>query len=414
MIQIKDKHNCCGCEACVQMCPKQCISLELDNEGFVYPYANKDLCIDCGLCEKVCPVINIREQTLPKNVWAVQNLDEEVRISSSSGGIASLLAEKVIDNGGVVFGVRFNDKWEAIHSFAETKEQLTAFRGSKYVQSRIGDSFIQVKSFLIAGREVLFIGTPCQVSGLKYYLRKDYSNLTIVDFICHGVPSPGVFKWYLQEELYKYESVRKGSKKKSVPFSCIHSIPKGNINLIDGLEITDIRFRDKREGWKKYSFVLCLTETTADGKQNTVSFSDNVSKHIFLRGFCSDLYLRPSCHQCPARNFRSGSDITIADFWGQEYMFPEFDNDTGVSSVIIKSDTGERLFASIENIMKEKKTIKQVLSYNPSLVTSKAEPYIRKKFWKNVGKYSFEETIKRAFHLNYVERGVLKIKKILK
>lgn len=414
MIQIKDKHNCCGCEACAQICPKQCISLEQDNEGFLYPHANKVLCIDCSLCEKVCPIINIREQKLPKNVWAALNLDEEVRRSSSSGGIASLLAEKIIDNGGVVFGVRFNDKWEATHSCAESKEQLAAFRGSKYVQSRIDDSFIQVKSFLLAGREVLFIGTPCQVSGLKYFLRKDYQNLTTVDFICHGVPSPGVFKWYLQEELYKYEAARKGSKKKSVSFSCIHSIPKGNIHLIDGLDITDIRFRDKREGWKKYSFVLSLTETTTDGKQNTVSFSDNVSKHIFLRGFCSDLYLRPSCHQCPARNFRSGSDIIIADFWGQEYMFPEFDNDTGVSSVIIKSDAGERLFASIENIMKKEKKIKQVLSYNPSLVYSKTEPYIRKKFWKNVGKYSLEETIKRAVHLNYVERGILKIKKILK
>lgn len=415
MINVTNKRNCCGCEACVQICPMQCILLEQDNEGFLYPRVNKDLCVDCGLCEKTCPVINKREQTLPLNVWAAQNNDDEIRKESSSGGVASLLAEKIIDDGGVVFGVSFNEKWEAVHTYAETKEQLTMFRGSKYVQSRIGDSFFQVKELLKTDRRVLFVGTPCQVSGLKLFLRKDYPNLITVDFICHGVPSPGIFKWYLQEELNKYEAARKDSEKKSfVSFSCIHSIPKGDILLPEKVEIVDIRFRDKREGWKKYSFVLSLTEVSADGKKNIVSLSTNVSKNTFLRGFCSDLYLRPSCHQCPVRNFRSGSDITIADFWGQEYMFPEFDKDTGVSSVIVKSEKGGQLFSSIDNVKKEKKTIEQVLSYNPSLIHSKGEPYTRKKFWGNYGKYSLEETIAHAVHLNYFERAILKIKKILK
>ena len=408
MIQIIDKHKCCGCEACIQACPKNCISLVQDSEGFLYPNVNCTTCVDCGLCEKVCPIINQREQTNPLEVWAAQNTDEEIRKLSSSGGIATNLAEKIIEAGGVVFGVIMNDKHEAVHTFADTKQQLSAFMGSKYIQSRIGDSFKHVRSFLKSGKKVLFIGTPCQISGLKQFLSKDYENLYTVDFICHGVPSPGVFKWYLQEEINKYVSARKG-RKNSVSISPIHSIPKGDIQLPDGLKVMDIRFRDKREGWKKYSFNLRLAEASADGKQNTVSISANVIKNIFLKGFCADLYLRPSCHQCPARNYQSGSDITIADFWGQENMFPEFDNDTGVSCVIIKTIKGQGLFNALNKIRKCERTISDVVRYNPSLIISNKESYRRRKFWRLVGKYSFEETVDKSINLSCSERIVSKI-----
>lgn len=412
MINIIDKHDCCGCEACMQACPKRCISLERDKEGFLYPIVNTNICVECGVCERVCPVINTGEQTFPLQVWAARNEDEEIRRQSSSGGIATKIAEKIIDEGGVVFGVIMTEQCEAIHTFTETKAGLEAFRGSKYIQSRVGESFKQAKEFLKAGRKVLFIGTPCQISGLKYFLRKDYSTLYTVDFICHGVPSPGVFKWYIQEEVNKYVSARKG-RNNSVSFSPIHSIPKGDIQLPEGLKVVDIHFRDKREGWKKYSFVLQLAEASADGKKNTVSFSSNVSENIFLKGFCSDLYLRPSCHKCPVRSYRSGSDLTIADFWGQEYMFPEFDNDTGTSCVIVKTTKGQTLFSSVKHIKKEIKALEQVLSFNPSLIESKPEGMQRRKFWRNVGKYSFSETCQVAMKLTIFERVMAKIKRVL-
>lgn len=412
MIQIVDKHNCCGCEACIQACPKSCISLVQDEEGFYYPEVDHPSCVDCGLCEKVCPVINVGKQENPLEVWAAQNNSEEIRKASSSGGIATMLAESIIEEGGVVFGVVMNDKCEAVHTFAEKKEQLKAFMGSKYVQSRIGDSYQQVKKFLKSGRKVLFIGTPCQIAGLKLYLRRDYDNLYTADFICHGVPSPGVFKWYIQEEINKFMSARQG-RKNSVSFPPIHSIPKGDVQQPEGLKVLDIRFRDKREGWKKYSFVLRLAEATAEGKQNTVSFSGNVTQNTFLRGFCLDLYLRPSCHQCPARNFRSGSDITIADFWGQESLFPEFDSDTGVSSVIVKTRKGQMLFNSIDNLKKEERTIDDVIRYNPSLIHSKKENYRRGKFWRLVGTCSFADAVNRAVNLTLPEKLISKFLEII-
>ena len=412
MIDIKDKHKCCGCEACIQMCPKHCISLIRDKEGFLYPKVNTINCVNCGLCEKVCPEININRQVQPKQVWAAQNNDEKIRRDSSSGGIVTKLGEKIIEDGGVVFGVAMNNKFEAVHTYAETKDELIAFRGSKYIQSRIGNCFKQTKDYLKQGRKVLFIGTPCQISGLMHFLGKEYMNLYTVDFICHGVPSPGIFKWYLQDEIIKYAA--KGSKKNTVSFSqSIHSIPERDIQLPERMKIMNIRFRDKKEGWKKYSFVLLIAEASADGKKNSVSISSNLCKNVFLTGFCSDMYLRPSCHSCPAREFRSGSDITVGDFWGQEYMFPEFDNDTGTSCVIIKTDKGQNLFASISDIKKEEKTIEQVLLYNPSLIYSKPETIYRRKFWSIVGRYSFQDTVRKAMTLTIFERIAEKIKRTI-
>ena len=245
MINIIDKKNCCGCNACVQHCPKSCITMQEDGEGFLYPIVDQEVCIDCGLCQKVCPVLNQGEERKPLQVYAANNPNEEVRMQSSSGGVFTLLAETIIQEGGVVFGVRFNDDWEVIHDYTETKEGLAAFRGSKYVQSRIGESYCQVERFLKKGRKVLFTGTPCQIAGLNLFLRKEYDNLLTVDFICHGVPSPGVWKSYLEELI-----ALKGNQKNSV---LSHSKP---IILYSIRDISRIEFRNKRLGWKKYSFAL--------------------------------------------------------------------------------------------------------------------------------------------------------------
>ena len=412
MIKIDNKQSCSGCSACVQACPKQCISFEEDEQGFRYPSVNNELCVNCGLCEKVCPCINENEQTIPLDIYAAKNPDEEIRKDSSSGGIFTMLAESIIDEGGVVFGARFNEKWNVVHDYTETKEGLAAFRGSKYVQSVIGDTYKQVRDFLKADRKVLFSGTPCQIAGLRLFLRKDYDNLYTVDFICHGVPSPGVFRWYLQEEINNY-AARQSSEKIQFCSSPIHSIPKGDVLLPEGVSIEDIRFRDKREGWKKYSFVLLLAEASAEGKKNTVLFSSNVCENTFLKGFCSDLYLRPSCHKCPSRDFKSGSDIIIADFWGQEYMFPEFDNDTGVSSVIVKTEKGRQLLSILKNPIIERKNIDQVLLYNPSLVFSKPTPSQSRKFWNMPLNMTFNARVNKARTLSFWQRVYIKLKSFI-
>lgn len=254
MIQIAQKTDCCGCEACVQRCPKQCISLKEDEEGFLYPIVNKDECIDCGLCEKVCPVINQNERHNPIKVLAAKNKDENIRLKSSSGGIFTLLAESILDENGIVFGACFNDKWEVTHGYTETKEGLSAFRGAKYVQSKIGDSYKQAKVFLKQNRKVLFSGTPCQIAGLKRYLRKEYDNLFTVDVICHGVPSPKVWRLYLDKILNLKDGQHSASS---------HSADKKT-------RIGGINFRSKSTGWKEYSFEVALSRTT-DGRKNTIS-----------------------------------------------------------------------------------------------------------------------------------------------
>lgn len=200
MICLTDKSQCCGCEACRNVCPKQCITLKEDKEGFLYPEINVTTCIKCGLCERVCPMLlQSNKERMPVAVYAAKHKDDNIRLVSSSGGAFTFLAEKVIEQGGVVFGARFDENWQVVHDYVETKSELSLFRGSKYVQSRIGNSYQQVQQFLKSGRLVLFTGTSCQILGLKLFLRKQYDNLLAIDVICHGVPSPKVWKKYLNE-----------------------------------------------------------------------------------------------------------------------------------------------------------------------------------------------------------------------
>ena len=319
MIEIINKKDCCGCSACVQKCPKQCISLKEDEEGFLYPVVEIETCIDCGLCEKVCPVLHQGEERKPLKVYAAMNQNEEIRLQSSSGGVFTLLAEEVIKEGGVVFGAKFDEKWEVKHDFTETIDGLSAFRGSKYVQSRMEDNYQKAESFLKQNRKVLFCGTPCQVAGLKRFLRKEYDKLLTVDFVCHGVPSPGVWRQYLEETI-----VRMCDK---------NSVSSDPISK-DNAHVESISFRNKRTGWKKYSFALTLSATTRSGAKNTVSLSEVFFKNTFMKGFLADLYLRPSCYACPAKCGKSGSDITMGDLWGAPSIIGHEDDDKGTSLVL--------------------------------------------------------------------------------
>ena len=307
-------------------------------------------------------------------------------MQSSSGGVFTALAEKTIDEGGVVFGVGFDQHWTAWHLYAETRDQLAALRGSKYVQSEVGDSYRQAEAFLKSGRKVLFSGTPCQIAGLRRYLQREYDHLLTVDFVCHGTPSPGVFRLYLKETI---ESIaRQGDKKFSFASSRIPHIPTADVVAAKaGFAISDIRFRDKREGWKKYSFALSLSKARAAGEQNTVSLSSIYTDNPFMQVFLADYSLRPSCYACPAKSLKSGSDLTLGDFWGIEHIAPSLDDDRGVSLLMVNTDKGAQWMEQIAvNLYEEAYTA--VLSYNPSICQSVTCPPKRKFFFalqKRVG-----------------------------
>lgn len=406
MIKILNKQDCCGCSACVQRCPKQCITLHEDEEGFLYPQVDMVTCINCGLCEKVCPVLHQAEERAPLEVYAAKNPNEEIRHESSSGGIFTLLAEQIIDAGGVVFGVKWNEHFEAVHAFTETKEGLAAFRGSKYVQSQVGDTFKQAEKFLKQGRQVLYSGTPCQIAALKLYLRKEYENLLAVDIICHGAPSPGVFRWYLSEEITQEAARQSGEKiqfRSSLP---IPSIAKADVLAREqGFKIEDIRFRDKRVGWKKFSFVLSLkplSKVITAGEKNSVSLSYILHENSFMKGFLRNIYLRPSCYACPAKGGKSGSDITLADYWGIQHLMPKFDDDRGVSALTINTEKGQKAMQTIDAEIRST-PYDDLCTKNPSLLNSCSIPAKRSHFFAT-SKKGFHQRIDDICHVSLKQR----------
>lgn len=371
MIEIKDKSLCCGCHACLNACPKQCIAMHEDNEGFLYPFVDKEKCIDCGLCEKVCPVINQGEPRKPLKVYAAKNRDEAIRMQSSSGGIFTLIAEKVIAEGGVVFGAKFNKQWEVIHAYTDNLNGLADFRGSKYVQSIIGNTYSEVLKFLKEGRKVLFSGTPCQIAGLKKFLRKEYENLLTIDVACHGVPSPMIWNIYLNETCSKIRGIKPDGK------NSVHSAKGGEYKSC----IEAISFRSKITGWKKFSFMLKPNFFNYDGKNTEKKISQKAADNIFMKGFLRNIYLRPSCYACAARFGKSGSDICIGDFWGVENFYPQFDDDKGISLLLVNSQNGLNAYNNItaESI---ESNYEYAIKYNPVLEHSVTIPKNKELFWK--------------------------------
>ncbi|WP_289090082.1 Coenzyme F420 hydrogenase/dehydrogenase, beta subunit C-terminal domain [uncultured Bacteroides sp.] len=372
MIEITDKSKCCGCSSCVQRCPKQCISMREDEQGFLYPIIDTLKCIDCSLCEKVCPMLNPSLAKEPLQVFAAKNKNEEQRLRSSSGGMFILLAQYIIKQGGVVFGARFDQKWEVEHCYAETIEELEPLMRSKYVQSNIGNTYKEAEQFLKQGRSVMFVGTSCQIAGLKRFLRKEYNNLLAIDFICHGVPSPGIWRKYLEEIKF---SLSEAAGKNSVLSFSLKPMPV----------ITGINFREKQNGgygWKKFGFEVRI-KLPSEGDKNSVLKSDIFYENIFMRGFLSNLYLRPSCYRCTAKNGASGSDLTIADFWGIQDYHPEFDDDKGTSLVFVHTDKGksviERLKTKIDVL---ESNMSEAIESNPSYTRSVSIPEKYSLFWK--------------------------------
>lgn len=379
MINLRRQQDCCGCTACVSICPKHCIKMQLDNEGFMYPDTNTELCVNCNACNAVCPIINKKEFRTPLQCYAAQNKDKDILLRSSSGGVFSVLAEYVLSLGGIVFGAR----WErdlVIHDYVDAltsnssnySDLISPFRSSKYVQSDMRDTFKQTRQFLNDGRLVLFSGTPCEIGGLKSFLKKDYDNLLAIDVACHGVPSPKVLSLYLMKLKKAYGS---------------------NIK---------IDFRSKISGWLDYRITAYTDEKHF--------FYENQKENIYMKGFLRELYSRPSCHECAFKRFRSQSDITLADFWGIEKVLPDFDYYNGASLLIL--NTGRAL--AFKDAISDKLILKQVpisdaLLYNGALLHSEAPHPERKYLWKHINQENFISILEKCFSLRTMTKLQIKI-----
>ena len=355
MINIINKEDCCGCTACEQSCPKKCISMQCDEEGFLYPVVNKEMCIDCHICEKVCPVANqYHPKESPLECYLAKTTDEEIRAKSSSGGIFTVLSKYIIDQGGVVFGVQFNDEWQAEYDYSETTEGLEPFRGSKYIQANVKGVYKKIKDFLLSGRLVLFCGTPCYVAGLNHYLRKEYDNLFTIDIVCHSIPSPMVWGLYLKELEHKYDS-----------------------------KIKSVSFRNKSNGWTQYS--LCVDFERSNGER--FQMIESHFNNVFSKGFGCDLFTRPSCSKCPARNYRSNSDVTVADAWAINKYHPSLNDEKGISHVLINTVKGKKYWELVSDLVYSKNIdyyeVEPTRIHAPITMSCKANPY-RKLFYKQI------------------------------
>lgn len=362
MIKIEKKIKCCGCSACANICPKKCILMEKDEEGFLYPVVDENRCINCGLCEKICPIINKKKYNEKKKMtYASYNKNEEIRKKSTSGGFFSALAEKIIELGGVVFGAAFDENFIVKHIAVENKEDLYKFRGSKYVQSIIGDTYQQVRELLEKDKYVLYSGTPCQIYGLRAYLKKDYEKLYCIDVICKGVPSPKLW------ELYKENKQKKN-------------------------KIKEVHFREKTYGFSSTTMSLYFE----NGKQ----YHKGHEADEMLNLFVAELSSRPSCYNCNFKGMERAGDFTIGDCWHVEEMVPEFNDDKGTTLLIVHTSKGTDLLSEISNIVLKEIDLDKALQLNggnkKSMYLESAKPNSnREEFYKDFNKLEYKDLINK-------------------
>lgn len=376
MIQIVDKSQCCGCSACEQICHRHCITMQEDKEGFLYPFVDMDKCVDCGLCERVCPMQDTTSKKETLQILASYNPDEDERLLSSSGGIFVALAKTIIKEEGVIFGAIFDKNWEVCHSWTDCIEGIYPMMGSKYLQSRIGNCYQEVASFLKDGRMVMFVGSPCQITGLRTFLKnKVYPNLLTVDFLCHGVPSPGVWRTYLSEVTNRNEDC-----KVMPPMAAVGENTVLKSSLDSDTPIGDVKFRDKSDGWRKYRFVV-RQKSASKADTNSVLLSEMHNDNAFMKGFLSNVYLRPSCYTCKCKNGKSHSDLTIGDYWGSKVADSEMDDDKGLSLVLVNSAKGRSYWEKLDFEGKEV-PYSNACVYNGGFSETIWQPYERKKFFK--------------------------------
>lgn len=367
MIKINDKTKCCGCCACVDVCPQKAIVLKTDIEGFWYPEVDLAKCVDCGLCDKICPELHINElkkndYPQPAHTIAAINKNMSVRWDSTSGGIFSALADAMYEQGGYVSGAIYNDDFSVRNYISNNPDDLVKLRSSKYLQSKAEGLYREIRNFLKNGEKVLACGTPCQMAALRSFLQKDYENLIIVDFICRGVNSPKVYRKYLDSLERRY-----------------------------GGKVVYVKAKNKELGWRN------LTRKVVFDNGKTyygVSMQDD-----FRRGYHTNVYCRPSCYVCQYKGFPRIADITIGDCWGIENIDKNLDNNVGTSVILLNSKKGEKYFDGIKDRLEYKETdLQKILPGNPALISPLSTSIInRKQFFEDLDIGIFEDVVKKYF-----------------
>lgn len=370
MIQINNLIDCCGCNACGDACVFNAIIFKTDIEGFWYPEVNMDKCTNCGLCEKVCPIINIKklkknDYEIPIKTFAAINKKMIIRWDSTSGGVFSALAEGIYEQGGYVGGALYNKDFSVSGFISNDPKDLKRLRGSKYLQSNNEGFFCSVKEAINTGKEVLVCGTPCQMAALRSFLSKDYANLVIVDFICRGVNSPKVYRKYLDSLEIKYNST-----------------------------IVDVKAKNKELGWRN----LTRKVTFANGDIYYGVLMDD----DYRRGYHTNVFCRPSCYECKFKGLPRIADISLGDFWGIEKVDPNLDNNVGTSTILINSDRGKSYFNHIKDKLQLKETqFEATFGGNAALFRSIEPAKIdRKKFFEELDSDTFDNVSKKYFPLS--------------
>ena len=336
-----ERDKCCGCGACFSICSQSCIEMIEDKLGFLYPQIDVNKCIHCNLCSKVCPsLVQKKDEDFDIQVYGGYALDEIIRKTSSSGGIFSLIANYILNRGGIVVGASFDNEFKSVnHKKISKKEDLYKLKGSKYVQSKTYNIFSLIKKALLENKEVLFSGTPCQIDGLNLFLGKEYSNLLCVEVICHGTPAPKLFYKYINE-----------------------------ISHVLNDKVVNVSFRDEYGG---------NTSVMSIDSAKGYSYKKNQEKDPYYRMFLSNTCLRESCYQCPSKGLKVRADITLGDFWGGEKIVPELYDGGGVSLIILHNGKGKEIFKEIKSEIKFKK-----VEYNDAIKGNKAFNFSYKKPYK--------------------------------
>ncbi len=370
-MRICEESLCCGCSMCEAVCPKDAIVMTADCEGFLRPCVNEEKCVECGLCQKKCPV-NAKAPSSPIKVYAAYAKDKEIRKTSSSGGIFSVIAGNVIKNQGVVFGAAFDENMRVVHKAATDEKSLLELRTSKYVQSDMSGVYEQIKAYLESKKQVMFSGTPCQCAAVKNMFGR-CENLILVDFICHGVPTPMLWEKYLHEN---HEGAYSAS------------------------------FRDKKLGWEEFS----MRVDSAKGTYNCSRYKDP-----YLRMFLANVALRPSCYNCSWKNPGFCSDITLGDFWGVSKVNPAWNDNKGTSVVIVRSPEGESLVESAAKELEifdseERASVRGNGMYDRSTPVNPR----REEFFEKISKGASFEELKNEYARPLKGTDILKIRLITK
>lgn len=365
MINITNKVDCCGCNACGDICAHDAITFKTDIEGFWYPEVDKGKCVDCGLCENICPILHKStvSRYIEPRVFAAYNKDERIRIDSTSGGIHSALAEEMYNRNAYVCGAIYNPDHTVRHYVSNERSDLPNIRSSKYLQSSSIGVFREIKKLLKVGQKVFFCGTPCQVHALNNYVGTLAEHLYTCDFVCRGVNSPKVFLKYMEMLERKY-----------------------------GAKATKIKFKAKEWGWHNFS----MRVNFANGKEYC---KDRYHDLFFIGYLQAGNFSRPSCYECKFKGFPQKSDITLGDFWGIENIDKSMDHDLGTSLVMVNSDKGMQLFESIkEHIEWRQFTMADARKGNPAMEGSlKSSKPNREQFFQALAKEPFDEVAKKYF-----------------